>query len=60
MASKRIVQINVKMSEEDFALLKRAASAYWPDAVLTNSSIVLGLARIGAKTVLSKSKNKKH
>ncbi len=58
MASKRTVQINVKMSEEDFAILKKAAAAYWPDAVLTNSGIVLGLARIGARTVLSKGKKK--
>lgn len=54
MASKRTVQVNVKMSEEDFALLKKAASAHWPDAVLTNSGTVLGLAKIGAKTLLSK------
>ena len=52
MASKRTVQINVKMSEEDFALLKKAAAVHWPDAVLTNSGIVLGLAKIGAKTVI--------
>lgn len=58
MASKRTVQINVKMSEEDFATLKKAAAAHWPDAVLTNSGIVLGLARIGARTVLSTGKKR--
>jgi hypothetical protein len=56
MASKRTVQVNVKMSEEDFALLKKAAAAHWPDAVLTNSGIVLGLAKIGGKAVLSRGK----
>jgi uncharacterized protein (DUF1778 family) len=54
MASKRTVQINVRMSEEDFALLKKAAAVHWPDAVITNSGIVLGLARIGANTLLGK------
>lgn len=45
LMAKRTVQVNVKMSEEDFALLKRAAAAHWPDAVITNSGIVLGLAK---------------
>lgn len=56
--AKRTVQVNVKMSEEDFALLKKAAAAHWPDAVITNSGIVLGLAKIGAKTVLAESKRR--
>jgi hypothetical protein len=47
-SSKRTVQVNVKMSVEDFALLKKAADDLWPDAVLTNSSIVLGLAKLGS------------
>lgn len=54
MASKRTVQVNVKMSEEDFTLLKKAAAGHWPGAVLTNSGIVLGLAKIGATAVLGK------
>ena len=29
---KRTIQVNVKMSEEDFALLKEAADKHWPDA----------------------------
>lgn len=28
---KRTVQVNVKMSPEDFALLKKAAEKRWPD-----------------------------
>lgn len=48
---KRTVQVNVKMSPEDFQLLKKAAEKKWPDAVMTNSGIVLGLARIAAKTI---------
>lgn len=51
---KRTVQVNVKMSPEDFALLKKAADLLWPDAVLTRSGVVLGLAKLGAKGVLKK------
>lgn len=52
---KRTVQVNVKMSPEDFDLLKRAATKKWPDAVVTNSGIVLGLAKMAAKEALKKS-----
>jgi hypothetical protein len=45
---KRTVQVNVKMTEEDFALLRKAAEKRWPDAVMTNSGIVLALAKIAA------------
>ena len=51
-AMKRSMQINVKLSPEDFTLLKKAAAKKWPDAVMTNSGIVLGLAKISAKDIL--------
>lgn len=54
---KRTVQINVKLSPEDFNLLKKAAEKRWPDAVMTNSGIVLGLAKIAAKDSLKKSQH---
>jgi uncharacterized protein (DUF1778 family) len=53
---KRTVQINVKMSPDDFQLLKKAAEKKWPEAMLTNSGIVLGLAKISAREVLGKGK----
>ena len=49
---KRTLQVNVRMNAEDFNLIKRAANALWPDAVLTNSGILLGLAKIAAREVL--------
>jgi hypothetical protein len=49
---KRTTSVTVKMSAEDFTLLQKAADAIWPKAVLTRSSVVLGLARIGAETAL--------
>jgi hypothetical protein len=52
-SGKRTVQVNVKMSGEDFALLKEAAQKLWPDAVISNSGILLGLAKIAAKNVVN-------
>jgi hypothetical protein len=51
---KRTVQVNVKMTQEDFDLLLKAAEKRWPDAVMTNSGVVLGLAKIAAKETLGK------
>ncbi len=56
---KRTIQVNVKMTEEDFALLRKAAEKRWPDAVMTNSGIVLALARIAAKQTLTRPKARK-
>jgi hypothetical protein len=53
---KRTVQVNVKMTAEDFALLQKAAEKRWPDAIMTNSGIVLALARIAARQILGKKK----
>jgi hypothetical protein len=55
---KRTVQVNVKMTEEDFALLKKASEKRWPDAVITNSGVVLALARIAARDILHSKKGK--
>ena len=52
MTPKRSLSVSIKMSEEDLALFTKAANHIWPKAVLTRSSIVLGLARIGAESVL--------
>ena len=53
-SAKRTVQINVRMTSEDFALLRKAANTLWPEAVLSNSGIVLGLAKLGARDALKK------
>jgi hypothetical protein len=55
---KRTTSVTVKMSAEDFGLLEKAADAIWPKAVLTRSSIVLGLAKIGAEAALKETKRK--
>ena len=51
---KRDVQVAVRMTESDMTLLKRAATKLWPRAILSNSAIVLGLARIAAEDALKK------
>jgi hypothetical protein len=51
---KRTVQVNVKMSAEDFSTLQRAANTLWPDAIVSNSGIILGLAKLAAKEILKK------
>ena len=48
---KRTIQVNVKMTEDDFALLQDAARIKWPDAMLTNSGLVLSLAKIAARDI---------
>jgi hypothetical protein len=56
---KRTVQVNVKMTQEDFGMLRKAAEKRWPDAVMTNSGILLALARIAARDSLGKEKEKR-
>jgi hypothetical protein len=53
-SGKRTVQVNVKMSAEDFETLQAAADKLWPDAILSRSGIILGLARMAAKNILNK------
>jgi hypothetical protein len=55
-SGKRTAQVNVKMNSDDFALLQAAAKQLWPEAVISNSGILLGLARIAAKRVVEETK----
>lgn len=55
---KRTVQVNVKMTDEDFEFLRKAAEKRWPDAVITNSGIVLALAKIAAREILGGKRTK--
>lgn len=58
-SGKRTTQVNVKMSTEDFALLQRAAEKLWPGAVISNSGILLGLAKMAASNVLGRKSPKR-
>lgn len=51
---KRTVQVNVKMTQEDAELLQKAAEKRWPGAVMSNSGIVLALARIAANDTIAR------
>ena len=55
---KRTLQVNVKMTGDDFDLLQKAARNRWPDAVVSNSGIVLGLAKIAARSILKEGSSK--
>ena len=50
--AKRTLQINVRMSNDDLALLQKAAGALWPGLELTTSTIVLSLAKKAAEEIL--------
>ncbi|MFZ0732060.1 MAG: hypothetical protein WAM79_07025 [Candidatus Sulfotelmatobacter sp.] len=56
---KRTIQVNVKMSAEDFDNLRKAANLLWPDAILSNSGIILGLARMSAREIIQKKARKR-
>jgi hypothetical protein len=56
MRAKRTLSVSLKMSEEELEKLTKAADHLWPKALLSRSAIVLGLALIGAETVLKKGK----
>jgi len=47
------------MSPEDWEKLAKAADAIWPRAILTRSSIILGLALLGAESVLPKTRRER-
>ena len=52
MGGKRELSVTVKMSKDDLQLLTRAASKLWPNAIVTRSSTVLALAKLGAENAL--------
>jgi len=58
-SGKRTIQVNVKMSSEDFTTLQKAANALWPEAILSNSGIILGLAKLAAKDILKRKFSKR-
>lgn len=58
-SGKRTIQVNVKMSADDFTTLQKASNTLWPDAILSNSGIILGLARLAAKDILPKKDGKR-
>lgn len=51
-SEKRTIQVNVRVSEADFDLLQEAAHQLWPDAVISNGGIMLGLAKRAAREVV--------
>ena len=52
--AKRDLQVSVKISKEDLAMLKKACETIWPGAPLTNSTLLLALAKQRAEEILKK------
>lgn len=50
--AKRTIVVTVRITEEDQAKFHQCAERIWPGAVLSESGIVLGLARLGCQTAL--------
>jgi hypothetical protein len=48
---KRTTPVTVMMSPEDLEYFTEVANRIWPRSIMTRSSIVLALARIGAGSV---------
>lgn len=57
--AKRTLQVNVHMSNEDLALLRKAAGVKWPEIEFSNSTLVLTLAREFAKQIVPPTRERK-
>jgi len=51
---KRVLQIGCRMSAEDLAILRKAAEKQWPGVPITNSTLLLTLAKTKADEILKK------
>lgn len=51
---KRTENVSLRVSPEDLELFKQAAQKLWPGATLTQTSIILDLARLHAEAVLKR------
>ncbi len=51
--------VSVKMTEEDFKYFQSVANTVWKGALMSNASIILSLARVGAETLLKRTTRKK-
>ena len=52
--AKKVVQVNVWMTQRDLKMLLKSSQKRWPDVELTRSQIVLSLAKIAAKETIGK------
>ncbi len=50
---KRTIQVNVRMTEADLQLIEKAAELKWPDVEVSLARVVLSLARLAAKEIVS-------
>jgi hypothetical protein len=50
--AKRNLQLNIRMSDDDLTLLRKAAAALWVGIPVTDSTLILSLAKLKAEEVL--------
>jgi hypothetical protein len=51
--------VSVRLSADDLELLKAAGEAMWPQAPVSNSALVLSLAKMKAQEILAGSGHKR-
>ena len=49
VAAKRAVSVTVKMEASDWEEFQQCASLKWPGAIMSKSSLVLSLAKLGVE-----------
>jgi hypothetical protein len=49
---KRSIQVGVRVSDADLKLIRKASEALWPGMPITNSTLLLTLARLKAQEIL--------
>jgi hypothetical protein len=55
---KRSEQVNCRLAPADLSLLRKAADRLWPDMPITNSTLLLTLARLKAEEILKSPRKK--
>jgi hypothetical protein len=51
---KRSLQVNVRLAPDDLKLMRQAAQRLWPGLAISNSTLLLTLARLHAESVSKK------
>ena len=49
---KRSIQVGVRVSDVDLKLIRKAGEALWPGMPITNSTLLLTLARLKAEEII--------
>ena len=56
---KRSIQVGVRVSDVDLRLIQKAAETLWPGMPITNSTLLMTLAKQRAEEILAKTPRKR-